>query len=315
MMSQFDLFGAIDPPSLPEASLARPSASPASSLATAMSGGSGRRCIESFARWSPDGYWSRTSWGYYQLTLDGSWAQLSESWPRSGIVYGTTAFRLPPLVPRISGTESGSSASIPTPTSTDHKGRGAGSFERHAGVDNYVKRFPTPLSSDAVGGPRQQDGRRGANLKDMTGPNPTIFLPTPSASIYGSSQNGINGVGGEFERPSAGRPSLETMARKALWPTPTAGDAKSSGSRNLPGSKAHAGVSLTDAVKFGNSTTSRRFPTPTTQDASNNGGESQYERNSLSLNAEIGGPLAPEFVEWLMGYPIGWTDCEDSATR
>jgi|TARA_R100000458_G_C8219451_1_gene204297 hypothetical protein len=56
------------------------------------------------------------------------------------------------------------------------------------------------------------------------------------------------------------------------------------------------------------------FPTPTTQDASNNGGASQYNRNSLPLNAEIGGALNPTFVEWLMGYPNGWTDCEDLET-
>lgn len=30
--------------------------------------------------------------------------------------------------------------------------------------------------------------------------------------------------------------------------------------------------------------------------------------------AEQGGQLDPRFVEWLMGYPDGWTDCEDSAT-
>ncbi len=36
---------------------------------------------------------------------------------------------------------------------------------------------------------------------------------------------------------------------KTLLPTPTAGDGKSSGSRNLPGSGAHPGTSLTDAVR------------------------------------------------------------------
>jgi hypothetical protein len=41
------------------------------------------------------------------------------------------------------------------------------------------------------------------------------------------------------------------------WPTPTAGDAKSSGSRNLEGSDAHPGVSLTDMVLHGNSSTPR----------------------------------------------------------
>lgn len=54
----------------------------------------------------------------------------------------------------------------------------------------------------------------------------------------------------------------------------------------------------------------RRYPTPTAQDAKNNGGPSQSERNSLSLNATIGGPLNPTWVEWLMGWPIGWTDLQ-----
>lgn len=51
--------------------------------------------------------------------------------------------------------------------------------------------------------------------------------PTPTATPYGSSQNGINGVGGEFERPSANKPSLENMARARTemdWPTPVASD-------------------------------------------------------------------------------------------
>ena len=48
------------------------------------------------------------------------------------------------------------------------------------------------------------------------------------------------------------------------------------------------------------------WPTPTTQDASNNGGPAQLRLISGSLN--------PTWVEWLMGYPPGWTDLEDSAT-
>jgi len=53
------------------------------------------------------------------------------------------------------------------------------------------------------------------------------------------------------------------------------------------------------------------LPTPTTQDAKNNDSQSQMERNSLPLNAVAGGKLNPQWVEWLMGYPVGWTDLKD----
>jgi hypothetical protein len=66
------------------------------------------------------------------------------------------------------------------------------------------------------------------------------------------------------------------------------------------------------------------LPTPTAQDAKNNGGISQMNRNTIPLNMvlinqskqEIGDNgksiprlgLNPEFVEAMMGFPIGWTD-------
>jgi hypothetical protein len=56
------------------------------------------------------------------------------------------------------------------------------------------------------------------------------------------------------------------------------------------------------------------LPTPTVQDASNNGGPSQYSRNSLPLNAVVSGALNPQWVEWLMGFPDGWTDLSASET-
>src|SRR5574343_767980 len=71
--------------------------------------------------------------------------------------------------------------------------------------------------------------------------------------------------------------------------------------RNKAGSSSNAG--LANQVLF--------LPTPTTQDAKNNGSQSQQERNSLPLNAIAGGKLNPQWVEWWMGYPIGWTDLKD----
>jgi hypothetical protein len=91
------------------------------------------------------------------------------------------------------------------------------------------------------------------------------LLPTPSATSYGSNQS-----------PSPGariRPSLETMARNGLFPTP---DASNRGARKDPENSGHQ-INLVDIV------------------------------GSRKLN--------PGFVEWLMGYPIGWTDLVASETQ
>lgn len=47
------------------------------------------------------------------------------------------------------------------------------------------------------------------------------FWPTPTASSYGSSNNGCPGDGRE-EYATRGKPSLEAMARGGMWATPTA---------------------------------------------------------------------------------------------
>ena len=83
------------------------------------------------------------------------------------------------------------------------------------------------------------------------------------------------------------------------WPTPT-----KSGNHNRADLSAKSGDGLITAVK---KRTVMSFPTPTAQDAHNNAGPSQALRKSASLNALVGGPLNPQFVEWLMGWPIDWT--------
>jgi hypothetical protein len=100
---------------------------------------------------------------------------------------------------------------------------------------------------------------------------------------------------------------LTDVTECGLWRTPDAsivtGGAANAEDRKRQG---HA-IGLHDQVN-----TLSMWPTPTAQDASNNGGA--YERNSLPLNALIGGPLNPTWVEWLMGYPTEWTALKPSAT-
>ena len=35
---------------------------------------------------------------------------------------------------------------------------------------------------------------------------------------------------------------------------------------------------------------------------------------TIARGIPLSGQLNPVWVEWLMGYPAGWTDCEDSET-
>jgi hypothetical protein len=90
--------------------------------------------------------------------------------------------------------------------------------------------------------------------------------------------------------------------RDKAWPTPRANDGEKRGNFDVMNPR----NGLAGAAK--------RFPTPTVQDSKNNGAPSQMERNTKPLNAEVGGALNPPWVEWLMGWPIGWTDCAASAT-
>jgi hypothetical protein len=84
----------------------------------------------------------------------------------------------------------------------------------------------------------------------------------------------------------------------ALFPTPTV-----HGDYNRKGASKNSGDGLATFVKL--------YPTPTANDAKNNAAPSQYTengRNANALNVVAGGALNPEWVEWLMGFPPGWTD-------
>lgn len=104
------------------------------------------------------------------------------------------------------------------------------------------------------------------------------------------------------------------IAVKQPWPTPTAGDAKASGSRSLASSNAHSGTSLTDAVRPDRAKAGQVWPTPNGYDAHNHGNSltpSVIRRRAagkqMNLSMEVPGRLNPDWVECLMGLPMGWT--------
>jgi len=59
----------------------------------------------------------------------------------------------------------------------------------------------------------------------------------------------------------------------------------------------------------------RMWPTPMAHDGKDCGSSpSQAGRNSPTLPVAAGGKLNPTWVEWLMGWPIGWTDLQPLET-
>lgn len=143
------------------------------------------------------------------------------------------------------------------------------------------------------------------------------------------------------------RPTLAMMARRNLWPTPKAtrrGDCPSEWARKTPdlivavnqmsnnwknGSTA-VRLWLSPGVQGMNTgSNSRRkaqregfypssYPTPSPTDyrtgyrTDTEAGIAQREKRSKPLrdDAAAGGQLNPDWVEWLMGWPIGWTSTE-----
>jgi hypothetical protein len=78
-----------------------------------------------------------------------------------------------------------------------------------------------------------------------------------------------------YHTPTAKANQMAPSMSKSLWRTPQAHDAKLGANYNL---KTGPRGMLTTQVKEA---------------------------------TQVNGPLNPQFVEWLMGYPTGWTDLED----
>ena len=134
--------------------------------------------------------------------------------------------------------------------------------------------------------------------------------PTPRA-IYG-------------EHPGMTDPRHLTGAVQ-MWPTPTAterqNDTTATPSQNslrryqdgeIKRIRKTRAPTLTTAVKM--------LPTPTARDYRSPGTPERLDRarressRGQPLTETVGGQLNPMWVEWLMGFPLGWTALEDSET-
>ncbi len=103
------------------------------------------------------------------------------------------------------------------------------------------------------------------------------------------------------------------------WPTPCATDYKGSGKTGQLRDR------LDYAVERGATKSKVYFPTPGTTGMSNGSGNCEKinqlhkqghvtEVERRSMRSGNGGKLNPNWVEWLMGWPVGWTDLKPLET-
>lgn len=223
--------------------------------------------------------------------------EFSQTLPRSGMTRSGTLYLLPPLVRLTSVIVSGSSQSLaPTPTARLGDQRGMPS-ERLA-----AERWKTR-----------------SNLDDWAVLNPGGLLPTPQA--YGSGKSNAPGLtpldialrpemAQHAERAKdrrKGIPLEQTKARLML-PTSLASDSEQAGGLSAY-ERGTRGLSLTTWARIDSSAL---LPTPQAQDFRNCADYSDGSRGKSPQLRHLGsGRLNPRFVEWMMGYPPGWTDLDE----
>lgn len=209
------------------------------------------------------------SWRTSQISLfTNTTERYSKTWPKAGMVFRGVAYLQPSAERRIREPGSG--------------------FWR------------TPHASDGEGGimTMHKDKAGHYKLRDHVQEINWKMWPTPRAGNPGSRPN------------KKGGKILAEEVKK--WPTPAVRDHKGSNSEKhckVTGKGRKHMDQLPNAVAHGGTSTPQTYPTPTSQDNQRCPSMMSRGRACRDFRAqEPTGQLNPDWVEWLMGWPIGWTD-------
>jgi len=280
---------------------ANPLASPGSEEAKPIRATSGRPCGELLAKYDRRSH----SWKTCPATTRSASTAFKGTWPKTGMTRSGCLYRLENVGPAKNAQGSGA---WPSPRPCTGKGSsGANRTEMYRAMKEV---WPTPKTP--TGGPEARGGKKARGSGGVDTQTAALTWATPTKD--------------RFRTRGGTRSNEEGLDRQAKnWPTPNAGDARRG--RQEPDGK--RGILL--------STRAKNWATPAQRDfRSGLASEKTHTKNSRPLNeqaclfsrqeeenltakngrgyCESSPVLNPLFVEYLMGLPKGWTDCDCAAT-
>ena len=269
----------------------------------------------------------------------------------NGIAYPLV---VPPSVRLTRETGSGSSLIPTPTASTNGPGKNPNNprgIQQGNALATFARMWPTPTTQD-IEHPNAEicpkSGRRfskdGKSTHSLNLADTARMWPTPCSNTRPNEGNvrllRAKVMAGELSREEAkamlnGKDPFEAQGviPARMWPTPTASDVEGGTAQDVQMQNGSFfrenkkgvrwGVKLRDAVHHTENQLKQNWPTPTARDWKDSGPNLNLYRNRrqdsqlgvvTKRTDPTGGSLNPTWVEWLMGFPSGWTDLSNSET-
>ena len=264
-------------------------ARPGSGKGKQTKGTCGRIQCVSYAKWHPLSRSWKTCRGCFPLII---LAKSSETWRRAGTMRNGTLYPRRSSAPRISGKGYGY-----WPTIGAYEER-AEKYTEETSYQHFIEGRQIHLAQ-AIRDPRLWPISKAS--RDGTSPETLRMVAAGEAELSLDRAVLLIGTPTACQRKRSGKGRTPNPAELVMLPTPVAYDATPGGPGNhykgLGHMMKHGGMLLTPSVM-------ESFPWYNQELK-----EREKTGKQVMLGHLVGGELNPDWVEWLMGWPIGWTAC------